>query len=135
MYIIDTNIFIDFLRGRNLDALRLLQDSDVSLYKTTSVVRAELLVGVEKSQDIAASRLSVNTLLMPFEVLPFDEQCALHYARVRSYLELNGIAIGSNDCMIAACAMQHGATVITNNAKDFDRIPGLSTEQWSDISF
>lgn len=135
MYLIDSNIFIDFLRGKNKHALQMLMNSDASIFKVPSIVKAELLLGVEKSKDPGGNRLRVELLLLPFEMLPFDDKCVLHYARLRAYLEGRGTGIGANDYIIAACAMAYGATVITNNAAEFQRIPGLSVEQWAEVPF
>ncbi len=135
MYLIDTNVIIDFLRGKNQQALRMLRSSDAGVFKIPSIVRAELLLGVEKSSDPGKNRLKVELLLLPFETLAFDDRCALHYARLRAYLEERGMGIGANDYIIAACAMAYGATVVTNNVSEFQRIPGLSVEQWAEVPF
>lgn len=135
MYLLDTNVLVDFLRGKNQYALRMLRASNAAIFKVPSVVKAELLLGVEKSADPGPSRLKVELLLLPFEVLPFDDQCALHYARIRACLEEKGTSIGANDYLIAACAMAHGATVVTNNVREFQRVPGLSVEQWAEVPF
>ena len=133
MYLIDSNILIDFLRGKNEYALRMIRRSDAGMFKIPSIVKAELLLGVEKSSDPGSKRLKVELLLLPFETLPFDDRCALHYARLRAYLEGKGMGIGANDYIIAACAMAYGATVVTNNVTEFERVPGLSIEQWAEV--
>lgn len=133
MYLIDSNILIDFLRGKNKYALQMLRISDAGIFKIPSIVKAELLLGVEKSSDPGNNRLRVELLLLPFETLPFDDRCALHYARLRAYLEGKGMGIGANDYIIAACAMAYGATVVTNNTAEFERVPGLPVEQWAEV--
>lgn len=133
MYMIDSNIFIDFLRGKNSEALKLLRQSDANLFKVPSVVKAELLVGALKSQDPVRSRLKVESLLLPFEVVPFDDICANQYARIRANLESEGRTIGSNDYMIAACALAHSAILVTNNVREFKRIPDLAIENWVEV--
>ena len=133
MYLLDSNIIIDFLRGKNPQVLHMLRQSDASLFKIPSIAKAELLLGVEKSSDPGNNRLKLEQLLLPFDVLPFDEACALHYARIRAYLEAKGRGMGANHYVIAACAMAHGATLVTNNAGEFQRVPGLSVEQWAEV--
>ena len=108
MYLLDSNILIDFLRGKNKHALQMLRTSDAGIFKIPSIVKAELLLGVEKSSDPGNNRLKVELLLVPFGTLPFDDRCALHYARLRAYLEGKGMGIGANDYIIAACAMALG---------------------------
>lgn len=135
MYLLDTNVLVDFLRGKSQYALRMLRAGNASVFRIPSVVKAELLLGVEKSADPGPNRLKVELLLLPFEVLPFDDECALHYARIRAHLEGKGMSIGANDYIIAACAMAHGATLVTNNVGEFQRVPGLSVEQWAEVPF
>jgi len=60
----------------------------------------------------------------------FDDESALHYARIRSILESSGNPIGNNDLMIASIALQHQLTVVTRNFKEFGKIPALNVESW-----
>jgi len=62
--------------------------------------------------------------------LPFDDACAERYGIIRSELESAGTPIGPNDLMIAATALAHGATLVTNNVKEFSRVAGLRLEDW-----
>ncbi len=135
MYYIDSNIFISFLRGKLLAGYELLMNSDASLFKVPAVVKAELLLGAEKSARPEEERLRVESLLLPFEIVPFDEACAMHYARIRADLERKGQTIGGNDYLIAATALAHGAVLVTNNYAEFKRVPGLSFESWEEVDF
>lgn len=135
MYLLDTNILVDISRRRLNSAYDLLMDSDASLFKVPAVVKAELLLGAEKSLRPDEERLKVNSLLLPFEIIPFDETCAAHYAKIRAALERKGQTIGSNDYLIAATALAHGAVLVTNNVDEFKRVPGLSLECWEEIDF
>jgi tRNA(fMet)-specific endonuclease VapC len=75
---------------------------------------------------------SVRRVLTPFELVPFDaEGCAQHYGALRHQLEAAGKPIGSLDTLIAAHAMALGATLVTSDASDFARVPGLRWEDWS----
>lgn len=135
MYHLDSNILIGFLRGHLMSAYELLMGSDASLFKVPAVVKAELLVGAEKSSRPDKERLRVESLLLPFEIIPFDETCAAHYAKIRADLERKGLTIGGNDYLIAATALAHGAVLVTNNVDEFKRVPGLSLECWEEIDF
>ena len=59
------------------------------------------------------------------------EEVAEHYARIRADLEKRGVTIGGNDLWIAATALAHGATLVTNNTDEFTRVPGLLIEDWT----
>ena len=135
MYHLDLNILIGFLRGHLMSAYELLMGSDANLFKVPAVVKAELLLGAEKSMQPEEERLKVESLLLPFEIIPFDETCAAHYAKIRADLERKGLTIGGNDYLIAATALAHGAVLVTNNVDEFKHIPGLSLECWEEIDF
>lgn len=125
MYVFDTNIIIDFLRGRLPMGLELLKNTDCRLIKIPAIVEAELLLGALKSQNPEKSRLAVESLLCNYEVLPFDSACARIYARIRADLEANGQVIGPNDLIIAATALAHDAILATNNVSEFQRVSNL----------
>lgn len=133
MYLLDSCICIDFLRGRQPRAYELLQKSDPKLFKIPAIVAAELAVGAEKSTNPTKTRWAVEQLLAPFEIVPFDESCALVYGGVRAQLEHEGRSIGQNDLLIAATALAYGAVLVTNNVEEFKRVPGLSLESWQEV--
>lgn len=135
MYYLDSNILINFLRGRLGSAYEMLTKSDASLFKVPAIVQAELLVGAEKSKQPEEERFRVESLLLPFEIVPFDEKCAIRYAKVRAHLERKGMPISGNDYMIAATALAHSAVLVTNNVDEFKRVPGLSIECWGEVDF
>ena len=130
MYMLDTNIFIDFLRGRSPRILEMLQSSDTSLFKVPSIVKAELLLGANKSNQPVREQRRVEDLLLPFEIVPFDESAAYQYAKIRAELESAGETIGANDYLIAATALANSAILVTNNVNEFKRVPGLMVESW-----
>lgn len=135
MYLLDSNILIDISRRKLRYAYDALMLSDASLFKVPAIVKAELLLGAEKSSRPEEERLRVESLLLPFDIVPFDEACAVQYARIRAHLERKGKTIGSNDYLIAATALAHSAVLVTNNVNEFKRIPGLSLESWAEIDF
>lgn len=132
MYLVDTNIWVDFLRGQLPYGLKLMQASDPRMFKVPAIVEAELLLGAEKSKRVEHNRRCVERLLAPFEIVPFCSRCARIYGKVRSELERNGTRIGPNDLLIAATALAHGAVLVTNNVNELKRVPGLSLESWSE---
>ncbi len=135
MYFFDSNVLIDISRQKLPFTYELLLKSDASLFKVPAVVKAELLLGAEKSNDPEKEQFKVESLLLPFDIVPFDSSCAAHYARIRAYLERRGQTIGGNDYLIAATALAHSAVLVTNNVDEFKRVPGLSIECWEEVDF
>ena len=125
MYFFDTNIIIDFLRGRLPQALKLLNGTDVRLIKIPAVVEAELLLGARKSANPEKNRRALESFLCNFEIIPFDSKCAHCYADIRAELESAGKVIGPNNLLIAATALAHDGILATNNVRDFKRIDRL----------
>ena len=135
MYLLDSCICIDFLRGRLPYAYDLMRNSDPRLFKIPAVVEGELLVGVEKSSRPEKARWLVDEFTLPFDVLPFDSDCAREYGRIRALLERSGKKIGHNDLFIAATALANNAVLVTNNMDEFKRVPGLSLECWYEMKW
>jgi len=130
MYLLDSNICIDFMRGRAPMLRQRLQSSVPDLYKIPAIVAAELWCGAEKSKNPDKNRRIVSEFLFPFEIVPFDDSCAIEYGRIRAYLEQRGETIGPNDLLIAATASSCSAILVTNNVREFNRVPGLPVEDW-----
>ena len=133
MYVFDSDVLIEFLRGRLPSALDMLRNTDARLVKVPAIVQAELLVGAEKSANPEKSRLAIERLLLEYEVLPFDSRCAAIYAQIRADLEKRGEKIGANDYIVAATALAHDATLVTNNVREFKRIPNLRLMSLSEV--
>ena len=132
-YLLDSNICIDFMRGRLPYGYELLKASDPSYFKIPAIVEAELRTGAEKSANPTKNRLLLERFLEPFETVPFGSRCSLAYARIRAELEGSGLKIGPNDMLIAATALAHQAILVTNNVNEFKRVPGLSLESWAEM--
>lgn len=134
MYLLDTGICIDFMRGNLPYAYDLMRKSDPRLFKIPSVVEGELRAWAETSDAPQKTRWLVEEFLLPFETLPFDHSCALAYAKLRAQLEKAGTTLDSNDLLIAATAVANGAVLVTNNAERLKLVPGLSLESWHEMS-
>lgn len=135
MYMFDSCILIDLSKRKLPIAYELLMKSDASLFKVPAVVKAKLMVDAEKAHNPEQERLRVETLLLPFEIVPFDGTCAIEYARIRAHLEREGKRISDNDYLIAATALAHSAILVTNNVDEFKRVPGLTIEEWAEVDF
>ena len=129
LYLLDTNIWIAFLRGEPavVNHLRVL---DVSQVAVCSMVKAELFFGARKSQRVSHNLGHFRALLDPFVSLPFDDRAAEHYGLIRATLEAAGTPIGANDLLIAAIALAHDCRLVTRNAREFRRVAGLQVEEW-----
>jgi tRNA(fMet)-specific endonuclease VapC len=88
----------------------------------------ELVYGAWKSQHREANLLRLEGLEQLIPVLPLDARAGRHYGRMRAELERKGLPIGAYDLLIAAHALGLGSTLVTNNAREFRRVPQLIVE-------
>lgn len=95
------------------------------------IVYGELMFGVQKSDrpDAALRRLEALVAVAP--VVPLHEDAACEYGSIRAELERAGTPIGNNDLWIAAHARAAGLILVTNNEREFRRVPKLRVENWA----
>ncbi|HWE97756.1 MAG TPA: type II toxin-antitoxin system VapC family toxin [Tepidisphaeraceae bacterium] len=129
-YLLDTNIVIFILKEPAGGLAMKLAQTSPSDVLICSVVEAELYYGATKYGVPARRKAALGGFLAPYSSLPFDSACVPHYANIRDQLERKGQIIGGNDLMIAAIAITHGLTLLTHNSNEFERVPGLSVEDW-----
>lgn len=130
-YLVDTDICIYVINERPRKVLERFVRTEVGAIAVSSVTVGELAYGVGKSGS-KRNREALEAFLLPLEVVPFDFAAALAYGEVRANLESKGRPIGPLDTMIAAHAMTLGLTLVTNNLREFKRVPGLVVENWAD---
>lgn len=135
MYLLDSNICIDFMRGKLPLAYRRFQESDPHMFAIPAVVEAELLYGAEHSKHPEKNRAVVEAFLTPFRIVPFDDPAARIYATIRADLASKGMPIGPNDLLIAATALSVGGVLVTNNVGEFKRVPNLRVESWGEADW
>jgi tRNA(fMet)-specific endonuclease VapC len=113
--------------------LKSFDPADVKLF---AIAIAELEYGAFKSNRQEASRAALHGFVSPFDIIPFDDQDAEYFGLLRADLERRGLVIGVYDMQIAAQALRHNLTVITNNTSEFSRVCNLKVDNWvfSDIS-
>jgi len=130
-FLLDTNIVIFALRNRT-PALRDRLSSHYGRLAVSTVTVAELSFGAERSQDPARNRRAVEEFLPLVDVLSFSAAAAEHSGEIRAALARLGRPIGAYDVLIAGHARSMGLTVITNNVREFERVPGLLVDDWSE---
>jgi tRNA(fMet)-specific endonuclease VapC len=125
---LDTDTVSFAIRGQGRVSTRLLEHRPSELC-ISSITLAELRFGaaVRHSQKLHGL---IRSFVKGVAVLPFDEPAADRFALVAASLARRGEPIGTFDTLMAAHALSLGLTFITNNTKHFDRVPGLSTENW-----
>jgi tRNA(fMet)-specific endonuclease VapC len=96
----------------------------------SSIALGELCFGAEKSARRDHNLAVVEQFASRLEVLPFGDKAAAHYGQIRAELEHAGAPIGSLDMLIAAHARSEGLILVTNNEREFGRVPGLRLENW-----
>jgi tRNA(fMet)-specific endonuclease VapC len=133
IYHLETSACVDHLRRPKSPMHEWLRVVDADSVRICSVVRAELWLGVEK-HPAERNRIAVSTLLATFDTVPFDDAAAKVYAKIRADLERVGRIIGPNDLLIAAVAVFCGATLVTGNEEEFQRVPGLQVLALDDLA-
>lgn len=130
LYMLDTNICSYIIRNKPetiKEKLKIVEKNHT--IALSSIVVSELFYGAKKKGSEKLFDL-VLTFVENFEVLDFDRNSALAYAEIRVDLELRGNIIGSNDLLIAAHAKGCDAILVTNNTREFEKVNGLSIENW-----
>jgi tRNA(fMet)-specific endonuclease VapC len=130
-YLLDTNVWIKILKGKNPLLIDRFTKIDHSELAVCSTVRAELMHGAEKSSNVPRRRLDVTELLARVTSLPFDDPCANTNGVIRHSLENRACIIGPYDSRIAAIALVHDLTLVSGNVNEFKRVHGLRVEDWS----
>ncbi len=97
----------------------------------SSITLAELQYGIKKSQVPEKNQMALNQFLLPLEILDFDMNASMEYGKIRTVLERAGTPIGPLDTLIAAQVRALGLTLVTNNEKEFMRVPELKIENWT----
>jgi tRNA(fMet)-specific endonuclease VapC len=129
-YLLDTNICIDVINRKPVEVFRHFDGLSVGDIGISSITGAELAYGVAKSGS-ARNRQALERFLAPLELMPFDAAAMERYGQLRAQLEKQGTPIGPLDLLIAAHAAALGSTLVTNNLREFERVPGLALENWA----
>ncbi len=131
MLMLDTNICIYIIKQRPPEVLKRFLEYQVGDIAISTITLAELRYGVAKSHYPGKNTKALDDFILPLEILPFDEEATRSYGEIRASLEKAGTPIGSMDLLIAAHAVSQGVTLVTNNSREFERVPGLKAVNWA----
>jgi tRNA(fMet)-specific endonuclease VapC len=131
LYLLDTDICSYIMKRSDQRLLDKLRTVELEKIAVSVVTEAELLYGTKLSGKPKQVRASFDSFIVHVRVFDWGREAADHYADIRAQLRRRGEMIGANDLMIAAHARSLGATIITNNEREFRRVKGLAVENWT----
>ena len=129
-YMLDANIVIYTIKRRPPTVREAFKQHDGQM-SISSVTWGELVYGAEKSAHTEKNQTDIEGFASRLDVLPFEEQAAAHFGQIRAELYRIGKPIGPYDMMIAGHARSKGLILVTNNVREFERVPGLRIENWA----
>lgn len=128
---LDTDTCAFILRKSSESLLQRIAQVPLSQQVISVVTLAELLYGLQVASKKKSNQMVFELMMRHLTVLDWSSEAAVHYAEIRYTLQKTGNLIGVNDLFIAAHARSIGATIVTNNTKDFTRVKGLAVENWT----
>jgi len=129
-YMLDTNILIYAIKNRP-KRIREAFKQHSDYLSMSSVTLGELIYGAERSARVTRNLQDIDGLAARMDVIPFDYRAATHFGQIRAELSKKGKPIGPYDSMIAGHARALGLILVTNNMREFKRVPGLRVENWT----
>ncbi len=129
--LLDTNICIYIIKQQPAAVLKRFVEYQVGDIGISSITLSELRYGVAKSAHREKNAKALDEFVIPLEVISFDDEAAHVYGDIRATLEKAGTPIGAMDMLIAAHAVSLGIPLVTNNTREFVRIPPLTIIDWT----
>ncbi len=129
-YMLDTNICIYAIKNKPEQVLEKLKQNLSNGICISAITLAELQHGVEKSINPEKNSMALLQFLSILDILPFDDLAAVEYGKICAYLQKRGTPIGTIDMLIAAHAKTENLIIVTNNVREFERVPDLKIENW-----
>jgi tRNA(fMet)-specific endonuclease VapC len=129
-FMLDTITCIYIIKKKPPDVIERFIQTEISQIGISSITLSELSYGVSKSSKPEQNQIALAQFIAPLEILPYGDDAAQYYGTLRTHLEKQGTPIGSLDMLIAAHALSTDCTLVTNNEKEFVRIPKLKIENW-----
>ena len=130
-FMLDTNTCIYIIKRKPPDVIDRFKRTEISQIGISSITLSELIYGVSKSSKPEQNRMALTQFVAPLEILPYDDEAAQYYGDLRVHLEKRGTPIGALDMLIAAHALSIDCTLVTNNEKEFIRVPELKIVNWA----
>jgi len=130
MYLLDTNILIYAQKKRSPIVIKNIKEKDPSILFVSIFSVAELVFGCKKSLDPQKNYRALLEFLLPFTILDFLQSDCGTYGEIRTFLKKNGTPIGTIDTFIGSLSVSRGLILVTNNTREFERIPGIRIENW-----
>jgi len=130
-YLLDTNICIYIIKRKPAQVFKRFKKLPLGSIGISSITLAELQYGIRKSSQPHKNQAALNQFLIPLEIVDFNFSATIEYGIIRANLEKDGTPIGSLDTLIAAHAKSLNVTLVTNNEKEFIKVPGLDIENWT----
>jgi len=129
-YLLDTNICIAIIRNKPVNVIKKLTSHKPGDVGVSVITVAELVHGTQKSSQPEQNMTALDQFLLPLDIADFDQNAATAYGQLRAYLERQGNLIGSMDMLIAAHGLSLDVVLVTNNVREFQRVPNLKIEDW-----
>jgi len=129
-YMLDTNICIYIIKKKPAKIFQVFSTLNVGDICISSITYAELQYGIFKSQHKEKNKIALINFLAPIDILNFTDKAAVCYGEIRAVLEKKGQIIGAYDLLIAAHALSEGFSLVTNNIKEFSKIPRIKLLNW-----
>lgn len=133
IYMLDTNICIYAMKKKPEKVLQRLKSELDNGVCISSITLAKLEYGMKHSSNPAKNEQALLRFLVPFSVLAFGPAAASEYGEIRAYLQGQGTPIGPLDMLIAGHARAEKLILVTNNVREFGRVPNLEIENWADL--
>ncbi len=128
-YMLDTNIVVYTIKNRPAQVRKIFKQHENQMC-ISAVTKGELIYGAERSSRPERNLIDIEGLMARLEVAPFEDHASEHFGQLRAELYRIGQPIGPYDMMIAGHARAMGLILVTNNMKEFERVPGLRVENW-----
>jgi len=127
---LDTNICIYIIKNKPESVRKKFQEYEIGELCISGITVSELMYGAYKSIHTQRNLKAIEHFLMPFEIVDYDYMASAEYGKIRADLEQKGEVIGGMDIQIAGHARALDLILVTNNLKEFIRVPDLKLDNW-----